>query len=80
MGGSVSPEFTLGDEYRRMRAKLGGKGASLAMAHKLSRIIYTMLKTQTEYNPDVLTGDQKKFRERKIKRLEKQLEKLKKVA
>lgn len=77
LSNSKSP---LGDEYRRMRAKLGGKGASLAMAHKLSRIIYTMLKTQTEYNPDVLTGDQKKFRERKIKRLEKQLEKLKKVA
>lgn len=70
----------LGDEYRRMRAKSGGKGAVLAIAHKLSRIIYTMLITQTEYKPEIITGDQKKFRERKIKRLEKQLEKLKKAA
>jgi len=77
LSNSKSP---LGDEYRRMRAKLGGKGAVVAMAHKLSRIIYTMLKNQTEYNADIIAGDQTKFRERKIKRLEKQLEKLKKVA
>ena len=70
----------LGDEYRRMRAKLGGKGATLAMAHKLARIIYTMLKTRTEFNSDIISGDQKTFRERKIKRLEKQLEKLRKAA
>lgn len=70
----------LGDEYRRMRAKFGGKGAALAMAHKLSRIIYTMLSNKIEYNSDVITNNQKKFREQKIKRLEKQLERLKKVA
>jgi len=70
----------LGDEYRRMRAKLGGKGAALAMAHKLSRIIYTMLLNKTEYNIEIITGSQKKWREAKIKRLEKQLTKLKEAA
>jgi len=70
----------LGDEYRRMRAKHGGKGAALAIAHKLSRIIYTMLKNKTEYNASIIISGQKTFREQKIKRLEKQLEKLKKAA
>ena len=70
----------LDDIYRRTRAKHGGKGAVLATAHKLSRIIYTMLNEKVEYNPEIITGDQQKFRERKIRRLEKQLEKLKKVA
>ena len=70
----------LGDEYRRMRAKLGGKGAALAIAHKLSRIIYTMLKNKTEYNTGIITDSQKKWKEAKIKRLEKQTEKLKKSA
>ena len=77
LSNSKSP---LGDEYRRMRAKFGGKGAALAMAHKLSRIIYTMLKNKTEYNAEIITGNQKKWREQKIKRMEKQLEKLKKTA
>lgn len=77
LSNSKSP---LGDEYRRMRAKLGGKGAVIAMAHKLARIIYTMIKTQTEYNAEIIANDQTEFRERKIKRLEKQLEKLKNVA
>jgi len=77
LSNSKSP---LGDEYRRMKAKFGGKGAALAMAHKLSRIIYTMLKNKTEYNAEIITGNQKKWREQKIKRMEKQLEKLKKTA
>ena len=70
----------LGDEYRRMRAKIGGEGAVLAIAHKLSRIIYTIIKTKSEYNPAIITGNQQKWREQKIKRLEKQIEKLKKAA
>ena len=75
-----SSKSSLGDEYRRMKAKFGGKGAALALAHKLSRIIYTMLKNKTEYNAVIITNNQKKFKEQKIKRLEKQLEKLKNAA
>ena len=70
----------LGDIYRRYRAKHGGKGAVLATAHKLSRIIYIMLKEKVEYNPEIITGDQQKFKELKISRLEKQLEKLKEAS
>jgi hypothetical protein len=39
----------LGTYYRRMRAKLGAPQAVTATAHKLARIIYAMLKNQTEY-------------------------------
>jgi transposase len=38
----------LGGYYRGMRAKLGALGAVTATAHKLARIIYVMLKNQTE--------------------------------
>jgi transposase len=40
---------TLGGYYRGMRAKLGNPEAVTATAHKLARIIYAMLKNQTEY-------------------------------
>jgi transposase len=39
----------LGGYYRGMRAKLGKPEAVTATAHKLARIIYAMLKNQTEY-------------------------------
>ena len=67
----------LGDYYRRIRARLGGKGAVLATAHKLSRIIFVMLKEKKEYNPEMLTESQEKFKLNRIKQLEKQIAKLK---
>ena len=70
----------LGDYYRRIRAKLGGKGAVLATAHKLARIIFVMLKEKKEYNPEMLTESQEKFKLKRIKQLEKQLAKLKQAA
>ena len=70
----------IGYYYRRMRAKLGGKGAVLCTAHKLARIIYTMLLKKIEYNPDMMIDNQEKFKEDKIRKLEKQLAKLKQAA
>ncbi len=70
----------LGDYYRRMRAKLGGKGAVLATAHKLARIIFVMLKQKKEYNAEMLNESQEKFNLKRIKHLEKQLAKLKQAA
>lgn len=67
----------IGDSYRRMRARLGGKGAALTTAHKLARIIYTMLLNKTEYNAGLIIDNQEKYREEKIKKLEKQLSRLK---
>jgi transposase len=70
----------LGDYHRRMSAKYGGKGASLATAHKLARIIYKMLENKEEFNDQVLIESQQKYRENKIKQLERQLARLKKAA
>jgi transposase len=70
----------IGDYYRRMQARLGGRGAALTTAHKLARIIYTMLLKQTEYNQGLLIENQEKLKEEKIKKLEKQLARLKQAA
>ena len=67
----------LGDYYRRIRGKLGGKGAVVATAHKLARIIYTMIKDKKEYNTDMLIESQEQYKKQRIKQLEKQLAKLK---
>lgn len=75
-----SNKSPLGDYYRRMSFRYGGKGAALATAHKLARIIYTMLDTKQEFNVEMLMESQQKFREVKIKQLEKQLARLKNVA
>jgi transposase len=70
----------IGDYYRRMRARLGGRGAALTTAHKLARIVYIMLLKKVEYNPGMMVDNQEKFKEDKIKKLEKQLARLKQAA
>lgn len=70
----------LGDYYRKMRSKLGGKGAALATAHKLARIIYTMLLKKIEYNPSMIFENQEKIKEEKIKKLEMLLARLKQAS
>ena len=42
-------QSTLGSWFRRMKAKLGAPCAITAAAHKLARIIYTMLKSKTQF-------------------------------
>ncbi len=55
----------LGDYYRKMRAKLGGKGAVVSVAHKLARIIYTMLLTKSEFRPELIELNDQKAKEKK---------------
>jgi hypothetical protein len=76
----VTNKTPIGDYYRSMRARMGGKGAALATAHKLARIIYTMLLKQTQYNPGMIIENHEKSKEEKIKKLEKQIARLKQVA
>jgi transposase len=75
--GNKSP---LGDYYRRMSFKYGKRGASLAAAHKLARIIFTMLNKKQEFSIDMLIDSQEKYRQEIINRLERQIARLKKVA
>jgi hypothetical protein len=46
-------ENEIGEHYRRFRGRLGGAAAVTAMAHKLARILYVMLKTRQPYRPDL---------------------------
>jgi hypothetical protein len=67
-------------EARKMRARIGKKGAVVAGAHRLGRIIYTMMKDQQSYTPEIFLKDQQKWKDNRIKYLEKQLQKLKDAA
>jgi len=70
----------IGDYHRRMRGKLGGRGATLNTAHKLARIIYTMLLNKTEYNVMMVNENHENYKQDKIMKLEKQIERLKKAS
>jgi transposase len=66
----------LGNYLRRMKAKLGPKGATMATAHKIAVIFYTMVKNQVEYDDSVwaVRDAQRETRiEAKLKRQAKQL-------
>ena len=39
----------MGAFYRRIKSRIGGRGAITATAHKLSRLVYRMLKYGSEY-------------------------------
>jgi len=70
----------LGDFYRKIRSMAGGAKAIVALARKLAVIYFCMMTNQTKYNPQSLIDYQEKYKERKIKNLEKQLKKLKEAA
>jgi len=65
----------MGDWFRRMRAKLGQKGATVAAAHKLARILYAMIKYRQPYDPNRF-GNPKLLRLKKEHSLRKQAQKL----
>ena len=76
IGNSKSP---LGDFSRKMKSRLGKRGGIVATAHKLSRIVYTMIKEKREYNPEKVVKDLEKQKRNKIKYYEEQILKLKKA-
>jgi len=66
----------LGSYLRRMKAKLGPRAATIATAHKIAVIFYTMVKNQVEYDESIwATRDSHRERrfETKLKRQAKQL-------
>ena len=66
----------LGDYFRRMKSKLGHNQAIIAVAHKLARIIYTMVKDQVEYDDSLDRNKNMKMLESKRKILLKKLAKV----
>jgi transposase len=69
----------LGDYARKMKSRLGKKAGVVATAHKLARIVYTMIKEKHSYNHEIMANNQEIWREKRIKHLEKQLDQLKRA-
>ncbi len=58
-----------GDLYRRWKARLGSPKAITAMAHKLARILWHMLKFKEAFNPEVFAKEEAKLKRKKLQRL-----------
>jgi len=59
----------LGDCFRRWKARLGTAKAITAMAHKLARILWHLIKHQTPYDPTVWAKAEEKLQKKKLQRL-----------
>ena len=66
----------LGTYFRRMKSRNGHMQAIVATAHKMARIIYTMVKYKREYDPRMVGCDERELLERRIARTQRQLQKL----
>ena len=66
----------LGAQYRRLRSKLGAPKAITAMAHKLARLVYRMLKWGHEYVDKGLQYYEERHREQQVHLLKKRAAKL----
>ena len=62
----------LGAKYRRLKYKLGAPKAIVAMAHHLARLMYRMIKNGEEYLDKGMEVYEAKYREQRVKWLEKQ--------
>ena len=59
-----------GELYRRQQARLGSPKAITAMAHKLARILWHLLKFKQPFNPEVFAKEEEKMKRRKLARLQ----------
>jgi transposase len=69
-------QSSLGEFYRRMRARLGAPKAITAAAHKLARIVFRLLTTKEPYDDSVFVRSEQRSRERAKKRLSAQAREL----
>ncbi|MFQ5615288.1 MAG: transposase [Anaerolineales bacterium] len=69
-------DSALGAFYRRIRAKHGAMKANVATAHKLARIIYSMLKNQVPFHDPGADYYEQQYRQRAIKNLQRKARKL----
>lgn len=66
----------LGAQYRRLRTKLGAPKAITAMAHRLARLVYRMLKYGQAYVDKGTAYYEERFRQQQIHLLRKRAAKL----
>jgi transposase len=58
-----------GDLYRRWKARLGAPKAVTAMAHKLARVLWHLLKYRQEFDWNVFAQEEAKMKRKKLARL-----------
>src|SRR5438094_868763 len=68
--GLVHSHRALGADYRRMRARLGAPKAITATAHKLARVVYSMLRYGTAYVDAGQQAYEQKYRDRVLTNLQ----------
>ena len=66
----------LGAFYRRMRSRLGAPKAITATAHKLARLVYSLLQHGSAYVQQGLDAYESQYRERKVKAMARQAQAL----
>ncbi len=62
-------QSAVGAFYRRMKARQGPAKATTATAHKLARMVYSMLKNRTPYADPGVTYYERQYRDRVIRNL-----------
>ena len=63
-------ENYFGDLYRRWKARLGAPKAITAMAHKLARVLWHLLKFKQAFDWNVFAKEEEKMKRRKLARLQ----------
>ena len=74
--GVSNSKGALGGYYRRQRGRLGPAQAITAIAHKLARIIYAMLKNRTAYRDPGSGYYEEQAREKAVKNLKRRANQL----
>jgi hypothetical protein len=69
-------QTALGQFYRRIRSRWGGKAAVAATAHKLARIFYHLVTTKEAYDESVFAAAEARDAQRKLRNLRKTLRQL----
>ena len=68
--GVANSHSALGAYYRRMRARLGAPKAITTTAHKLARLVYSMLRYGTAYVDAGQQAYEQKYRDRMLTHLQ----------
>lgn len=71
-----SSKSALGAQFRRLKARLGAPKAITAMAHKLARLIYALLKHGTAYVAQGMAEYEAQYRDRVVKNLSRKAKEL----
>lgn len=69
-------DCVFGMMYKRFRARMDNRQATVATAHAIARVVYRMLKYKVEYDQIDVTEYEKKYEEQQVKYVTKKAAKL----